>query len=83
MPLGSVKNGTYCREVTECKDTQQTGLATSAISNDDQFPRDSPRQRLALYAYIVSPSSSVAGYGLDAGTAQWQFALVGVPPDDI
>lgn len=28
----------YSREVSKCKDAQQTGLATGAIANDDQLP---------------------------------------------
>lgn len=30
-------NRTYCREVAQCEYTQQTGLATSTVTDDDEL----------------------------------------------
>ncbi len=36
--LGIRREGTHCREVTEREDAQETGLAASAITDDDKLP---------------------------------------------
>lgn len=36
--------GTYCREISKSKDTQQTSLSASTVANNDEFPEGNCQQ---------------------------------------